>query len=210
MPKNVDHEERRREYQTAAMRVILREGLEAVTTRAVAREAGYSNGVLSHYFPDKDSMMRAVIRSSHARIIGRWNSKLEGLRGIKAVQELLLDNLPLDAEREAETRLEISLWGRALVSQPLRALHDGEASEVRRRLLGHLKEAQADGELHPNINLSMTLERLLALMDGLSVRMLVGPKALTAAKARAVLIDEVHSLRESRSGEDPHRGGSGE
>ena len=50
MPKIVDHDERREEILSAAIRVIDSVGLDNTTTRAIALESGYSNGVLSHYF----------------------------------------------------------------------------------------------------------------------------------------------------------------
>lgn len=193
MPRIVDHNERRLEYQEAAMRVILRDGLDGATTRAIARESGYSNGVLSHYFTDKDTMMRAVVQMSHDRINARWDRKLVGLRGMAALKELLVDNIPLDDERDAETRLEISMWGRALVSPDLRALQDQEATRLRELALDFIVQAHEDGELAEETNDTLLLERLLALMDGLSVRMLVGPSGLTRDIACQIIEEEVDS-----------------
>ena len=89
MPKIVDHASRREEIVEAARRIILREGIEAATTRAIAREAGYSNGVLTHYFADKDDIMLSALRSSHRRIVERLRGKLAGRGGLAALRELL-------------------------------------------------------------------------------------------------------------------------
>ena len=78
MPKIVDHDERRREVLTAARRVIVRDGIDAATTRAIAKEAGYSNGVLAHYFADKDEILLSALRQSHQRIRERLARKLDG------------------------------------------------------------------------------------------------------------------------------------
>jgi AcrR family transcriptional regulator len=57
MPKVVDHEERRAELCAAVWRLASREGLEAVTVRGVAEEAGWSTGAVVHYFADKEDLL---------------------------------------------------------------------------------------------------------------------------------------------------------
>ena len=56
MPKVVDHSQRRVEIIEAASRVIVRSGLNGMTIREVAREAGVSNGVIDHYFDSRDDI----------------------------------------------------------------------------------------------------------------------------------------------------------
>lgn len=65
MPKKVDHQERRTLIADALMRVAADQGLEAVSLRHVAAEAGVSAGMVQHYFRTKDEMMAfamAVVR----------------------------------------------------------------------------------------------------------------------------------------------------
>src|SRR5688500_17625286 len=105
MPKIVDHDERRREVLSAATAVIVRDGIDAATSRAIAKEAGYSNGVLAHYFADKDEILLSALRDSHRRIRARITERVGDARGLAALREVLMDNLPLDEERAQETRL---------------------------------------------------------------------------------------------------------
>jgi AcrR family transcriptional regulator len=48
MPRVVNHKERREEIVEAAWRVIEREGLAGADLREIAREAGYTTGVITH------------------------------------------------------------------------------------------------------------------------------------------------------------------
>ena len=57
MPKVVDHEERRAKLGAAVWRLASREGLEAVTVRRVAEEAGCSTGAVVHYFAGKEDLL---------------------------------------------------------------------------------------------------------------------------------------------------------
>jgi AcrR family transcriptional regulator len=194
MPKIVDHDERRREVLSAARRVIVRDGIDAATTRAIAKEAGYSNGVLAHYFADKDEILLSALRQSHQRIRERLTRKIEGATGLAALRELLLDNLPLDAERTQETRLEVSFWSRSLASERLAEVQRAEAAELRGAVRTLLGEARAAGELTTDENLDDITERLLALVDGLSLHLLLYPGHLARVDMERLMLSTLDHL----------------
>ncbi|MER7502819.1 TetR/AcrR family transcriptional regulator [Nonomuraea pusilla] len=195
MPKIVDHEERRREVMSAARRVIVRDGIDAATTRAIAKEAGYSNGVLAHYFADKDEILLSALRESHERIRARLTGKVEGVSGLAALRELLLDNLPLDAERTQETRLEVSFWSRSLASERLAEVQRAEAADLRAAVRHLLGQARAAGELgNDDDSLDDLAEHLLALVDGLSLHLLLYPDRLTRVDLERLLLKALDRL----------------
>ncbi|MEV4220584.1 TetR/AcrR family transcriptional regulator [Nonomuraea sp. NPDC049725] len=194
MPKIVDHEQRRREVLSAARRVIVRDGIDAATTRAIAKEAGYSNGVLAHYFTDKDEILLSALRQSHQRIRERLARKVEGVSGLAALRELLLDNLPLDAERTQETRLEVSFWSRSLASELLADVQRAEAAELRTAVRALLAQARLAGELTTEANLDDVAEQLLALVDGLSLHLLLYPERLRRVDLERLLLQFVDQL----------------
>ncbi|WP_431899655.1 TetR/AcrR family transcriptional regulator [Nonomuraea sp. bgisy101] len=194
MPKIVDHEERRREVLSAASTVIVRDGIDAATSRAIAKEAGLSNGVLGHYFTDKDEILLSALRHSHQRIRARITRRVEGLTGLAALREVLLDNLPLDAERDQETRLEISFWSRSLAVERLAAVQRAEAAELRAAVRQLLEQARTAGEIRTDDDLGVVAERLLALVDGLSLRSLLYPDQLVRAELERILITTLEAL----------------
>ncbi|MFG1700505.1 TetR/AcrR family transcriptional regulator [Nonomuraea sp. NPDC049309] len=195
MPKIVDHDERRREVMSAARRVIVRDGIDAATTRAIAKEAGYSNGVLAHYFADKDEILLSALRQSHERIRARLTAKVESApTALAALRELLLDNLPLDADRAQETRLEVSFWSRSLAAERLAEVQRAEAAELRaavRELLGRAREA---GELRGDGDLEDLAEELLALVDGLSLHLMLYPDRLSRERAGRIMLAAIERL----------------
>ncbi|WP_433355141.1 TetR/AcrR family transcriptional regulator [Microtetraspora malaysiensis] len=198
MPKIVDHAERRDEVMAAARRVILRDGVEGATTRAIAKEAGYSNGVLTHYFADKDDILLSALRDSHRRIANRLKDKLAGLTGLAALREVLLDNLPLDEERAAETGLEVGFWGRGLSSPALLALQREDAAELRYLVRSLLSSAAEAGEIRAAADLGEDLddvtERLLALVDGLSAHRLLYPDRMPPERLERLILRELDRL----------------
>ncbi|MEV0196965.1 TetR/AcrR family transcriptional regulator [Nonomuraea sp. NPDC050691] len=194
MPKIVDHDERRRELLSAARRVIVRDGIDAATTRAIAKEAGYSNGVLAHYFADKDEILLSALSQSHQRIRDRITRKVEGVTGLAALREVLLDNLPLDAERTQETRLEVSFWSRSLAAEQLAEVQRAEAGELRAAVRGLLAQAREAGELTTEDNLDDVTEHLLALVDGLSLHLLLYPGRLTRVDLERLMLAHLDRL----------------
>jgi AcrR family transcriptional regulator len=197
VPKLVDHDERRAELVAAAGRLIARNGLEAATVRAIAAEAGCSTGVLDHYFADKDDLLLQALAASHQRISDRFARVARGRRGLAAVRALLADNLPTDASRRDETRLEVQFWARSLGDRALLEVQRREMGAFRRALGRHLEEAVADGETAAGVDADDALDRLLALMDGLSVRAVLEPARLPATRQRTLLDQEVDRLRAS-------------
>lgn len=245
MARSVDHQQRRLEVLAAARRVIVRDGIEAATTRNIAREAGCSSGALTHYFADKDDILSSLLRHSHERVRRRRRERTAGVRGLAALRELLLDSLPLDAERTRETRLEIDFWSRGLTAEHLADVQRREHAKLRAAIRRHLAEAHEAGEItlprtppsevleeiaakgRPRAanrqavperepaddetgdtaggragrhvsprpeDLDAVAQRLLALVDGLSVHLLLYPDRLSRDDAERLVLAELAAL----------------
>jgi AcrR family transcriptional regulator len=95
----------------AARRVIARNGLEATTLRDIAREGGFTTGVVTHHFPDK----RAVVVGAFAAASEDWladvRARIAGAGSAEAqVVALVRAALPDDRPRQAEWRLWAEMW----------------------------------------------------------------------------------------------------
>jgi AcrR family transcriptional regulator len=193
MPKDVNHDERREELLEAVWRVIARDGMERATIRSIAAETGWSSGVLAHYFADKQDIIGSAFTLAIDRIRRRWDAKLEGLSGREALYELVLDNLPLDDDRELETKLLMNYWSREIRG-------DGTARATPRGpalidLLAQLaREAQEAGEIGREEVPEDIAERLLGLIDGFSLHALLDPQRLTRERQVALVGQEFDRL----------------
>ena len=203
MPKTVDHEARREELLAAVWAVIVRDGLDRATIRSIAKETGWSSGVLAHYFADKDDILVSALRLMLERVEERWRQKLAGLSGVAALRALVLDNLPLDDERTRETRLLMNYWSRSV-----RAGGRADEASWRRgpslvdRLTMLVAEGQAAGEIVPGKPADIA-ERLLALIDGLSLHALLDPERVTRERQAALANHELDRLTVARSQGEP-------
>ena len=95
---------RQAELADAALRIVARDGLVAVSFRAVAAEAGWSLGAVQKAFPSKVRMLAAAF----ARLRDRAAPIPPGEPGRPTLAgwlvELLLGILPLDLDRTAAQR----------------------------------------------------------------------------------------------------------
>ncbi|MFT3866689.1 MAG: TetR/AcrR family transcriptional regulator [Solirubrobacterales bacterium] len=188
MPKKVDHEARREELVLAAWRVIAARGIDEVTIREIARESGYSPGVLAHYFKNKDDLLAHCLQLSHTRIRKRYDAEIEGTPNVaEALTAILLDNLPLDEQRELETRIEMSFWARALRNEALHEIQRHESEGLRTLLRELVEQAQGDGAIAPEHDREEVLELLGAMIDGLSLHALLYPRRLPPKRQAAAM-----------------------
>jgi AcrR family transcriptional regulator len=187
MPKKVDHEARREELVLAAWRVIAARGIDEVTIREIARESGYSSGVLAHYFENKDDLLAHALRLSHTRIHKRFDAEAAAPVAADALKAILLDNLPLDEQRDLETRIEMSFWARALRNESLHEIQREESEDLRSLLRDLVEKTQVEEAIAPDHDRELVLELLGALIDGISLHALLYPDRLPPKQQAAVM-----------------------
>jgi TetR/AcrR family transcriptional repressor of bet genes len=101
------------------LRIIDRHGLEAVSLRHVAAEAGVSMGRIQHYFATKDQMMIFALVHVHERIYQRVNACLDPRSPRDLIRSAIIEMLPLDDERRTEARIALAFLARSAVEPAL-------------------------------------------------------------------------------------------
>jgi AcrR family transcriptional regulator len=195
VPKDVDHDERREELAESVWRVVARDGLEGATVRGIARETGWSPGSLAHYFADKDDILESALRIAYERIAARWDAMLEGLTGLAALRALVLDNLPLDDERELETKFLMNYWSRAIREQVPQPRRRGPGLIY--RLTALIEQGVEEGEIATEVVPEDAAEILLGLIDGFSLHSLLDPERLSPERQVALVEGELDRLSSS-------------
>ena len=187
MPKLVDVDARRKELLEAVWRIIPRSGIAAATTRAIAREAGVSNGVLSHYFPDKDSLLIEALRTAYNRAQGRMRDVTRGLIGLEAVRAIMVEALPLDEERLVEAQIGVSFWGLALGNERLLEVMRAEWERFWDVLSFRVDEARSLQQLAANVRPDNLTHELIVLVEGISAQAVLYPQRVPADRQIEIL-----------------------
>lgn len=184
MPKIVDHDARRVELAEAVGRVIARDGVNEVSIRSVAAEAGWSSGALRHYFTTRAELLAFACE----QVIERITIRITGMRHTgtmrQAVRDTLLETMPLDAPRTTEASIAFAFLALGLSDPRLaevQRVHFGAMYGLCRQLVEGL---HAEGLLLPHTaSVEVLARRLHALVDGLSIQGLAGhltPESMTA------------------------------
>jgi AcrR family transcriptional regulator len=194
MPKKVDRQERRTRIADALMRVAADHGLEAVSLRHVAAEAGVSAGMVQHYFRTKDEMMAFALEVVRERNQARVEEAVGRLGPGPAPRDLLRTILgtllPLEEESRADGRVALAFLAYSAVRPAAAAALREETGQ----LVGFI------ASLLPVPEKETAARSLLALMEGLGVYLLGGH--YTPAEARDALDAQLDLIFKGTTGCD--------
>jgi AcrR family transcriptional regulator len=170
---------------------MLRRGIDA-TLREIAREGGFTTGLVSHYFPDKRAVVVGAFAAASEDFIGTARETLAAATDSNSLLSAFVEAaIPSTPERQAEWRLWAEMWayaGRdrefAAVIEPTDALWVREIEQVLSRLI--------DGAiLRPDVDAAAQAVILGRLVDGLGIRAWLSGDW---EQARSVLLVHLRSL----------------
>lgn len=157
-----------------------------MTVRDIAEEAGYSTGVLAHYFEGKDEMLVYALRVSTERALQRLQKR--GENGLEALRDGLAGCLPLDEARRDEWRVWLAFWGRAAADDALAAEQRGWYERWRGLVRALILDCQEEGTLPAELDAARESDVLVALVDGIGLQATLEAGRLSA-KAQISLLD---------------------
>jgi AcrR family transcriptional regulator len=189
-----DHDKRRREVVDAAWRVIVRDGLDHATIRAVARELGMATKAVTRYFQSKDELLLFALDQIVERQIRiSWRSAGD-LDSLASLERLLVTALPIREEVRAGWRIWVAFLGYAVGNPLLEREHRRRYDRILRLQLDALRMLVRAGVLDRRRATKLEADRLLAVLDGIGVREAVSPGSIPATRQRALISQAVRSL----------------
>ncbi|MDG4827974.1 TetR/AcrR family transcriptional regulator [Solwaraspora sp. WMMD1047] len=199
MPKQVDHGQRRTLIADALMRVAAERGLEAVSLRHVAEEAGVSAGMVQHYFRTRDEMMEFAMKVVRERVGRRMDAAGAALGPAPtiraALRAMLVELLPVDEPRRADGRVALAFLAYAAVRPAAAASMRADTAGMLAFITEQLHTAQHAGEVRPGVPPAAAAVGLVAVVEGLGLYLLGDnyppQQALDALDAHLDLIFEV-------------------
>ena len=166
------------------MRIVRRDGWDAITLRGLAAEAGVSMGMVQHYFTTKEQMLRFAVEmmaeDTRQRIRQRVAELPQPIAPRTLVQTVLTEMIP-DADRRPDEAEGAQVWVRRflLPPDPDWPLSNGYA-EVKTAVADQIqlvRPGKADAE--------RDADALVALLDGMIYHIVTGN--LTARAATAII-----------------------
>lgn len=168
---------RREQILDATLRVIGREGRNAVTHRAVAEEAGVPLGSTTYYFDSRDDLLGQALEQVAAQEVERYARLGEELRSVGSGKELadrLISELVAAAEDRVAYIAEYELWLEAGRRPDLRDAAQSWCNAEQGAIAAALREL---GSSDPRADASI----VVATLDGLGERVLARDEDPAAA-----------------------------
>ncbi|MFI9552155.1 TetR family transcriptional regulator [Nonomuraea endophytica] len=158
---------REQQLLAAARDVVVEEGLEATTVRAVAARAGVSTGVVHYYFENKDQILLKALRQAHEEASARRDAIMAEQAGSA---EKLAGLIALAVPTHGAERDEFILWleyFRVAMRGRLPGADLPMATRFRQYFFDVIEEGVRSGEFRPVRDVNAIAEQLIGLLDGL-------------------------------------------
>jgi AcrR family transcriptional regulator len=167
MPRQVDTVRRRAQIAALVVDVIQREGASGATVRRVSEAGGFSVGVITHYFRDKDELIACAFEWLAGQSFEELGRALAGVpAGVPRLRAALAFMVP-QAGTLSYPAVWLSLWSGAMHNETLAAVHRRYYRRWRRVLEAAVREAVALRQVPAPLRLRDTVDLLAAGVDGL-------------------------------------------
>jgi AcrR family transcriptional regulator len=204
MPKIVDHAQRRDEIAHVACQVVANYGFEQATVARIARAAGYTTGMVAHYYESKQAIILAALRLILFRIEERLTRERDD--GEADLLEVLSEALAIDAQRFTECAFWMAFWGQVSADKKLKRLNVWVHREYMRLYARCFTEHWQEWSAWPRPVRDHVLRSVVTFINGLTASAVTSPSDWPAAVQVEQLRLQLDLLRQW--GRRDARGGS--
>ncbi|GAA2198097.1 TetR/AcrR family transcriptional regulator [Streptomyces bangladeshensis] len=196
MPRVADHDARHGQITDAVQRLIVRDGLTAVTVARTAAEAGVSVGLVQHYFTAKDEMLLATFTRVNRRFTARVDElvnrgEAEGRTIAVMLRQALAELLPLDDTRRAEHLVRLAFADQAAHNTRLATVQKETLADIRSRVAQAIHNGTVCGEVTGTVDAADQALRIVACADGLALHTHIDPDGTPEPAILAALDDQI-------------------
>jgi len=185
MPKIVDHEQRRDEIALVACRVLAEYGFDQATIVRIAREAGYTTGMVAHYFDTKQDIIVAALRLILRRIEERLTRVADRER--PDLVALLTEALPVNETRYIECAVWMAFWGQVPADRRLKRINAWLHREYLRLFERCLARGWAEWGQWPPATREQVLRSVVTFINGVTASTVASRAEWPAARQVAQL-----------------------
>lgn len=188
MPKLGMEAIRRRQVVDAVIKILETQGWRDLTIREVSEVAGISAGIVTHYFGNKRTMTLDSVAEAHRRL---EHALLEiERRRLGPVARLLA---VVDLATTPDPALPgpafwLALWGRMAFDRMIQAEMHKQRERRLEFLCDIIRQGVAQDMFSPIAPPLDIAERLLALVDGLTLAVVLDPAAQTLVHRKELLL----------------------
>lgn len=194
VPKLVDHEQRRSEFEAAACIEISRVGIEGARMSDIAARVGVTTGSLIHYYPDKRTLLLAALEHSAKRMSKRMRRRLA--QDPPDVLGFICEALPMSPQSRIDSIVWYHFWGTALHDRKVRLRQRRHHKQWIATITETLEGMQKEGRTAPHGTAQEIAEGISSYINGLMIRAILDPQDWPNARLKDHAKRMFHQLTE--------------
>ena len=193
MPKiSAAHEQHRREQiLAAAMACFARQGYHATSMDDVVRECGLSVGAIYTYFPSKEEIFLALCDARSQQTLAYMSDifRRPGPMADKSREAIDYFFQHLTDEFIPLARIGVEFLSEAAKSERIKERQQQRFEMVRQFYCWLLREAQARGEVRPDVDVEPAAELMMALNEGILILSVAGLRQSNLETLKAAYVN---------------------
>lgn len=190
----MNFDDRRIEVANAAWRVIIREGLDRTSMRAIAQELGSSTGVVTHYFRDKEALILFALERVFENVLDKMKGCTQREQGIDRLEAMLFTALPLENRDKDDWKVWVAFLGYSIGREHLVQKHRKRYDCLRQMLTQALADLQTANLLRADLDLTLEANALVALVDGIGTGVIICPEQFSAQQQQYLVRRHINIL----------------
>lgn len=192
MPLIVDHDQRRAIIADIVKEMIAETGIDSVTVRAVARKAGYSSTILSHYFRDKQHLLLSAFGSVLSETPVRVQTVMDAGGDLLDCISALL---PITESNLRDWQAWFGFWGKVTHDPALAEERLIGIEETNHTLMTILDYAVKRGELSKDIDKEFHANGIQIFLNGIAAMVTTQPEAWPKETQQLYLRNHIHMMK---------------
>ena len=190
----MSYDDRRIEVAKAAWRVIVREGLDRTSMRAIAQELGSSTGVVTHYFRDKEELTLFALEQVFKNVVEVMRTCAETQQGVDRIEQMIFAALPLEATDEDDWKVWLAFLGYSVGREHLVQEHRKRYDLLRQIIYQELADLQTAKLIRSDLDLTLEANALIALVDGIGSGIVICPDQFSADQQKYLVRRHINTL----------------
>ncbi|WP_142830864.1 TetR/AcrR family transcriptional regulator [Planococcus soli] len=192
MPKLIDLTERKQFIAHATWKIMLEQGMEGVSARNIAKEAGLSLGALRYYFSTQEELLLYAESLVFEQLTEKTNEIFQEEKSpLEKIIGVLMIFLPSkeDSDMEARVRLIFKLHG-----SNGRKIYREEQDAALQAVKNIMSNLILLNLLKKELDVSLETDRLIHLLDGMVLDAMVRAERTTRGQQRKTIVHHLNTI----------------
>lgn len=165
----------------AAAELVIEEGVHSLTLARVGERAGYSRGLVTHYFGSKQALLQRLAHATQSGFV----PGLDGLPpGLDRLLRLIDGYIGALGQLRMPNRAFLLLWAEAATAADLARIFRERDEAFRADLRTDVAAGIADGTIRPDVAAEEAAVAVLAQLRGIGLQRLVDSPAVDTERLR--------------------------